>query len=579
MYIDPLTLFIIAEFFVVYVIINVFLFYKSRLLKVLLALLKEMRFEKLRRQQEKQNALALERQKNSSPRQHKSTPESQPETPTSQGEVPSSQGEIARQLEIHKASHPQDLTNALELDQPEQWLRIRFLELEQELIEDNIDERTWKDLAVDAINRLQTESAEFEELAEVRKDEAEQERYTGQLETDLQESENKLTEAMIRIRQLEAELEEIRSISTPGDSLFETPAQGKYEDQLYQLKCANFDLNETINKLKLDMQQMDPGSQSEAYTELLERQIENLEQYIKSADISNGLLEKEVAAAQATISQLESQQGHKEDLISNPNTSDHNTNNSDSLKPLHKQQQDQADVVDILKNNLKKLQSGENEEALLNEQAEQIARLEQILKESKQCITILESELDQSHKDVDELESKLSKNKSEKLANKLNELSDVRTGQKSSLGELRNIVTEIQQGGDSDELIEQHQKQIDRLEGYLAESDTLISQLETEINELTHKLDEAEKSAAHPATEPENSSNENLAEMETLLRQYMSDTQSLLTTTSRLEEENIKLKERLDNHSTEATETIIDFEDEPPVITDVEMVENSKSDA
>lgn len=564
MYIDPLTLFITAEIFVVYVIINVFLFYKSRLLKVLIALLKEMRFERLRRQQEKQNALALARKNNKGP---SSAPASEP-TP------PANKGEIAQRLETLKQQHPQDLLNSLELDQAEQWLRIRFLELEKELVEGNINEQTWQELALEAISRFKAESSELQESIEQRKDEAEEERYTSQLETDLHEAENKLTEAMVKIHQLEDEIKDLKSISTPSENHLEIPVQGQYEDQLYQLKCDNFDLNETINKLKLEMQQMDPAAQATAYTELLEQQVSNLEQYVKSADISTGLLEKEISAAQSRIAQLESQPGTNKPAV-NPSPADMR-----ALQPLQDQQENQTLVVETLKTNIERLQSGEDAEALLTDQAQQIAKLEQILKESKQCITILESELDQSHKDVTKLESEVARHKSEKLANKLSELASVQDGQKNGLGELRNIVNDFEQGGDNSQLIEQHEQQINRLEGFLAESDTLIGQLEAEIDELSSKLQQAENTASSDESSSSGSSgsDENIAEMESLLHQYMSDTQSLLKTTSRLEEENIELKEKLANLPSEPAETIIDFdEEELPVVTDVEVIETPKT--
>ena len=50
MFIDQMTLFILAEVAVVYFIITVFLFFRGRLYHVLVAILKEMRWEKLRRQ-------------------------------------------------------------------------------------------------------------------------------------------------------------------------------------------------------------------------------------------------------------------------------------------------------------------------------------------------------------------------------------------------------------------------------------------------------------------------------------------------------------------------------------------------
>ncbi len=66
MYIEPLALFIIAEVVVVVIVISCFLFYKSRLLRVLLALLTEMRMNRLRREVKKKKELAELRKQNKS---------------------------------------------------------------------------------------------------------------------------------------------------------------------------------------------------------------------------------------------------------------------------------------------------------------------------------------------------------------------------------------------------------------------------------------------------------------------------------------------------------------------------------
>ncbi|TXR53227.1 hypothetical protein [Reinekea thalattae] len=527
MYIDPLTLFITGEIFVVYIIINIFLFHKSRLRKVLTALLQEMRYEKLRRQQEKQNLAALERAQNRGP------------LPDSTGDIfsndsrPPPKGEIARQLEKHKQAYPHDLTNAIELNQPEQWLRIRLLELEQELLAGNISDNMWQEFASEAIGRMHSQVAAFEQATENQKTNAEGERYTGQLEKDLGESEAKLNEAMIRIRQLEGELAKLTPPEATQDgSSMDAAFTDSYDERLYELKYKNNDLNDTINNLKLELQQANAGDSQDEYIALLEKQISYLEQQIEGLNATTELLEVQLSANNSSPAANSGQE----------------IDTSGMLAPLQAQQAAQAEALGSMKENIEKLKSGEDLDAVIKDQEQQLASLEQIIRESEQCVAILESELAKSLADISRLESDLASSNASNASDKISSLNSTQEGQKDGLGKLKDIIAEIQRGdGNSDELVQQHQEQISRLEGFLAESETLIEQLESEVNSLADQLENANQAGADSMHSDDSTSfpNESVEEMQLLLRQYMSDTESLLKMTSKLEKENGELKSKL----------------------------------
>ncbi|EAR09432.1 hypothetical protein [Reinekea blandensis] len=579
MYIDPLTLFILGEFLVVYIIINVFLFYKGRLYNVLVALLKEMRFEKLRRQQEKQKEMAALRESNKG---LLSKNRSLTETVKSAGKT------IPEQLEERIASlhedHPmaKDLLNSIELDESAQWLRLRILELEKELLSGAISEERWEELATEAISRLQSDQASHQQSLENRRDNAEEERYTGQLENDLGEAQRLFEDAKIRIRQLEDELENLKTINKPSDNLLETPSRGLYEDEIYRLKCDNFDLHESINKLKLELQQSGATIGSDEYTALLETQLANMEQYIKSADIASGLMEKELSAANAEIQTLENQ-------LSNLGTAS-DTIDLAPLKELGEQEEAKTDTLSSIKETITRLKNGEAPEAVAAEQEAHIARLENIILQSNQCIAVLESELSQASRDKARLEDKLDQSKADLLAAKLSELSDTSAGQKQGMNSIRDIIEDMRGGSDLETALNKQETEISRLEGFLTESDTLIGQLETEIEDLNARLEAALSSPAAADSDSESTrpnSDEDLEEMEALLQQFISDIQGLMRQINLLDDRNKKQQVQINQLQTDleqerqqrpesTTDTLLE-DDDVPIMTDIELDQEPES--
>ncbi|MEJ2044393.1 MAG: hypothetical protein P8X74_21955 [Reinekea sp.] len=561
MYVDPMTLFILGEVLVVYIIINIFLFYKSRLYKVLLALLKEMRFEKLRREQLKKGQLAFEHMSNRGILNHSKEfvpPEKLPE-------AKSLTDQISERIFLLNKQHPEahDLTKAVELNASAQWLRMRILELENELLKGNITEQSWQELVSEAISRLKNKEVDEKLSAENRRDSAENERYTAELQTDLTEAENKLADARLRIGQLEAELSEFKTISTPSESYMESPHSGLYEDEIYRLKCNNFDLNENINKLKLELQKEDPSTGNDAYVQLMEAQLANLEQYINSADTQNNLLEKELAAAQKTITKLNDELSK---LGTNSKTVD-----LTPLNQLNDYHLAKTEAIATFRNTVNRLKNGESPELISSEQEAQIASLEQIIRDSQRCIAMLESELQRSTRDIEELEQKLSERKAERIDAKLDQLSQTRTSQKRGMNSLKTLITDIRDGGDTDSLLTRQEQEIEKLEGFLNESETAIKQLEAEIDQLQDLL-ELQQIATESVHEERPESDESQEEMEELLQQFIGDIQSLMRMINLLEDENATLRGTASQSSASGGTRLIDN------ITDTDETPTTEND-
>jgi chromosome segregation ATPase len=545
MYFEPLTLFILGEFLVVYIIINVFLFYKSRLLNVLIALLKEMRFEKHRREQLKQKELAALRATNKNLLSKVDSAETAAKTAGKT--IPE---QLEARIESLTLAHPRahNLDSSIEFNESNEWLRMRILELEKELLSGNIDENKWQELASEAVSRFTQATLDSEQNKANKKGNAEDERYTGQLENDLSETQRQLQEAKTLIGHLESELEDIKAINTPTENPMEAPKSGLYADELYKLKCDNFDLHEAINKLKLELLSGE-DLDADSFNAMLENQIANMEQYIKSADIATSLFEKELQAAQDEISRLSNQLSEPSGKGKSPGNE-----NKQALTELASKNTEQNDALATIRESISQLQGGGDVEDIIQDLEAEILRLEKLFKESEQCIVLMESSLEASQEEVSQLEDKLASQKAKALKNKMSGLNDAQEGQKAGIGNIKNIMNQIRDGGDEKVLTKLHNDELAKLEGYLKESETLIKQLESELDELNNRADNAQNNADSDSDAKSINSNENMQEMEGLLKQFISDMQSLLTNINKLEDENTKLKQQLKSKSSETLE-------------------------
>lgn len=297
MYIEPLTLFIIGEFVVVYIIINIFLFYNSRLYKVLSALLKEMRFDKLRREQLKRKELEALRASNKGLLSTNKRLEKK---------IKSAGKTIDQQLREHLDSiiDADKTTDDNGLDQPLSQLRMRILQLEQSLLSGEIDEKQWQARAKQLLSPgLGAQSAQIKS--------ANQPTYTAEmiaraagLEKELEETAAKLQHAEGEVTRLALELDQIRSISIQTENPFAQPTASEHDEELYQLKNENFEQQENINRLALKLQELD-ATKGDELEPLLKEQIHQMERYIKNADIAQELLEVKVNALRAKAESLQ----------------------------------------------------------------------------------------------------------------------------------------------------------------------------------------------------------------------------------------------------------------------------------
>lgn len=534
MFFSPIALFIIAEILVVFIIVCIFIFYKSRFFKILVALLKEMQLEKRRRKHKEQSEITTLRIKN----KNLMAKANGNNIKSIHSEKPFS-GQLQERIEklAKTTHHGDDLTSGIETNTIPHRLQLHLLKLEKALISGKISETKWQELSLKAIakatNVQQLDNSDSD--SENQKEVAEQKRYIQQLEVDLGESSRKLEDSSIRIKQLESSIEDLKSISKPSDSFLKKPERGKYEDTLYDLKCQNFDLQESINQLKLKLQQADHSLDLDGFIGMLEAQILNLENYIKSADTSINLLEKELSAANSEINALEAKLAMAEQPSSN------SAIDTRSLTEISDRQTEQSDTVSSMRKTIERLKSGDSSDEVAQEQEAHVSRLEQIIKENEECIKVLESELSRSSGNINQLADELTTQKQALVSERMSNLSDTQRGQKEGLGNIKGLLNEIRQGGDTDSLLTQQEGEVEKLEQFLSESETLIALLEAEITQLNERFESLLQNQT-PDDSERIDSNEDMEEMETLLQQFMIDMQSMLRALNKAEDDNKALK-------------------------------------
>lgn len=542
MFIDQMTLFILAEVAVVYFIITVFLFFRGRLYHVLVAILKEMRWEKLRRQQERQKEIAELRAKN-----RKLTTEFEvvKRTAESAGKtIPEQLRDRVAQLSEDARQEGTDPDEPPGTDPDEQlnWMRRRILELEQQLLSGEIDEEMWHEKAGDTLRELGVEPGSSN-----RKELASQELRADQLEKDLKQYRNQYEAAKDRISFLEKEVEEFKSIDIKSDRLMEKPEPGQYADELYQLRCDKFDMQESINQLRLKLQQINPNSPE--FDKVQKQQMQNMERYIKDADVTMNLMEKEMEASQSSKNELEVEvrelRARLESLKSN--SEDNNPVNRDNVDQLSANTNKQAESVANLRDSLDQLRSGGDREKVAEYQEAEIGRLELLVRDTQSCVSVLEMELEQAQLalgDLSEREQELLRQLQERPASDNDEdrpplpehLQALSEEQQQALDTLRDTATAVRKDdANVDEIATVQEREIDHLQ-------QLLGKMESAVTQMQDSLDDSDVDAPRkpPAERPDSS--EDAEEMESLLRQFMSDSQSMLQRLKSLEEENKRLK-------------------------------------
>jgi hypothetical protein len=526
MFIDQMTLFILGEIALVYVVITIFLFYRHRLYHVLVAILKEMRWEKLQRQQEKQQEIAALRAHNRKLTQ---------DFKTVKTAADSAGKSIAEQLQHHLETlegearvNGKDFSRAPEPDEPAHihWLRRRMLELEQKLLTGTIDEEQWTQLAHKVLL-----DGDLVPSNNARKDDAGSALHSDQLVKDLKQYESQYAVARDRIRLLEQELSNLKTIDTASSNHFERPQTGMYADEIYKLKCDKYDMQETINQLALKLQQTDPegddfaGQQAEL--------INALNRYVKDADITMNLLEKELEASNHESTELENEVNGLNNRLKDMQMRGPGAINPDHVRKLNSNTTSQTESVANLRETLEQLRSGTDPERALQVQDDEISRLELLVRDSESCVSMLEMELQQAQQALEELNAQPldeAENVTGQVESEPSPHSDafeeISSQIQLSLDTLRNLVDDLREGEQADKVFPAQEKEIDELQKLLTSSETLVAELSARADQVI-------------ADDTRSASNEDVEEMENLVKQFMSDSQTMLS----------RIKELENNHS------------------------------
>mgnify|MGYP000067468098 FL=1 len=299
MYIDKLTLFIVGEVVVVYIVISVFLFYKGRLYNVLVQILKEMRRNRMLREILKGKKASMSRAANVDmvADLQAAVEQGGPEVFTNQ--VDARLDQIADVFQ----SMGHDLPPNFDLNDPppEQLLALRhmFLNMEKEFTHpDQIPEH---DHAVEVIEKIKnnfisSEGADPNMIDELTKQVAEQKARAENLER----FEKMYQETYKELMDAQNKIEELQTIHHE-DLAHQQPIKGENAEEIYRLKSEKFDLMENINKLNLELQKMKSAEAPLDYIEKQEMQLQAQAKYMKEADVCISLLEKELEAAHSEI--------------------------------------------------------------------------------------------------------------------------------------------------------------------------------------------------------------------------------------------------------------------------------------
>jgi len=444
MYIDKLTLFIVGEVVVVYIVISVFLFYKGRLYNVLVQILKEMRRNRMLREILKGKKASMSRAANVDmvADLQAAVEQGGPEVFTNQ--VDARLDQIADVFQ----SMGHDLPPNFDLNDPppEQLLALRhmFLNMEKEFTHpDQIPEH---DHAVEVIEKIKnnfisSEGADPNMIDELTKQVAEQKARAENLER----FEKMYQETYKELMDAQNKIEELQTIHHE-DLAHQQPIKGENAEEIYRLKSEKFDLMENINKLNLELQKMKSAEAPLDYIEKQEMQLQAQAKYMKEADVCISLLEKELEAAHSEIDlnaatirdlKLELQQAKETMKVtavkpaqgaSQP-TMAPTAEFMESFGKIASAAKEQSSYVDSIKTHTDSLKAIEEAKQIAEAQEAEVHKLERSLQETEACITVLESELDMANSAVEELHKEMEEMK-EKLeaAEELNQNGDKMEG-------------------------------------------------------------------------------------------------------------------------------------------------------
>jgi len=414
MFIEPFVLFIAAEILVVYIVIASFLFYNGRLHNILKEMLKEMRRNRMLRELLNAKKLAGERSSGSkliSKDLMRAIQRGGPDVYTNFVEVKIDDvKEQAKELGL-SASPEYDPNDPAQL----QILALRTALLNMEKLFEGHkgmpDEQASNELLAvfnkEVINKLSGVVTPVVDTKELQRQKAEIEHLLNRCML-LEKFEEQFYNSQQELKETIEELDNLKTISLDEiPASIEAPKMGDYTDEIYQLKSQKFDMMETINKLKLLIEQSSPNNNPKEYIDKQKQQIEEQARYMKESDVCITLLENELETLNHLLikeqNRLKLLETQLEKRASGSNSSDEQHVNLEATSKLSSVNKSQQETIEKLKSELEKLKSIDGAAEIAEMQLSQLSQLEHNIQESETCIDILESELEAAGENISEL--------------------------------------------------------------------------------------------------------------------------------------------------------------------------------
>lgn len=410
MYIEPLALFIIAEVLIAVIIVSGFLFYKSRLLRVMIAILTHLRKERARREMERRAELARLRQENKA---------LAADVVRIREDSGKSYGDLVQdrltELEdsddtTDDATHQEGEANTQSEGSISELRRV-FLEYEAALASPYPNPKDTEEKFIKKVEKLiglrqnlipvEGELGQLQEQIELHK----------QRIHALERYESMHAQALEELAAAKEQVAELRSITIdPSSSKYQTSASGEHAEEIYRLKCERFDLLESINDMRLKLQKAVADDNSLEVVEIMEEQLKQQAQYMKESDTAITLLEKELEASNKSIAELTEKLANQSMPagVDPDKVKEFQKLNTEGLDKLNDFANDQKNNISAMRENLLKFKAAKQEEErmqLLQRQEQQIQSMESTLKESETCVMILESELNEANEKIDQLQA------------------------------------------------------------------------------------------------------------------------------------------------------------------------------
>lgn len=412
MYIEPLALFILGEVVVVFIIICSFLFYKSRLLRVLLALWQEMRLKRLYRDN------PLTRQIAQLTKQNQKL--SQDLEELKRGGAESYSNQVQARLDAladqeAEARADDEADAAATEDENEETHRTRailraFYEFEaaradphhqdiraaEDTLLEQLKIQLGRDPNEEESEYIQGQTAEL--LARV----AELEPLEAQHADALTELEN-ARQALNKAEGKAAALTAIKT-ATSADTATPLPPGSAHEEEIYRLKCERFDTMESMNRLRLQLEKVVSDGDTQDLLDLQNEQLKQQQQYIRETDTAFELLESDLAAAQVRLAELADSDNTVPNATAEASAAVQKAR-KDSLAGYAEQQKtSMAEMQDNLRA-LRSAEKAEERETLVKAQEDRLSAMARAIEESDTCVAMMETELQAAHETINQLQS------------------------------------------------------------------------------------------------------------------------------------------------------------------------------